>query len=311
MSFAFALNTALSASPGSYFGLQSGRAAKEVTAVTLSRTSPASQAAPRGAQITVTDKPLRTYDNPLLGTLAENPMSGAEMGLTMVAHLRSGGAEVLARSEADLTLVMAEALGVPATDEDGEAPTLAALRDLAGEQGQADLVRAADTFTRHAEKFHKTLDKLERTFTNLKGPDTGDATVAHVQRAVGMLVDAQIEPQKVRMELDALRGAALLQMTGASRDQVDRALSLRRATGRLALQTRRKSMVDGLMQDYKAGRIAATVTTKTVWADQQVSVDASKARGTTVAFSQTYDHYASASLNMTATSALALTLRTV
>ena len=295
---------------------QRARGAKEVTTVSLTPATPYGPTWVRAPDVTVRDsvlgKVLHDYDDPLTRMAAERPMSGSELAQGVVDHMDARGQDILQELSNRLSAVMSEALGVPATDDVGQPVDPSDLRALAEDAGQPLLTMALDRFERHVSDFSKTIETLRaRAGTESDQSSDDKARDGLVRRAIGALVDGQLEPERLRHEIDALRGAAILRLTGATEEDQQRALAFRRASGAVALNAKRTDMVKDMWRDYKSGRFAATVDTRTVWADQSVNVDSSRATGAVVTFTQTFDHYASATLALGAQSVSSYTLRMV
>ncbi|MFW2543633.1 hypothetical protein ACN2XU_13380 [Primorskyibacter sp. 2E107] len=305
----YAIAASLSAFSASLSATQRGRRAMQVTTVTLTPSNPYGPTEVRGAELRLGESPLGTYDDPLLDSAARQPKTGTDLARDMLDHLESGGREIFDTVEAQLTSVMAKALGLPAQAEDGKPHRLSDLRTQAEAQDQPFLVAAADRFTEQKTAFGESLTRLQSSVAAADPAMTDKQRDGLVGRAVGVLVDTMLEPERLRLEIEALKGAALLKLTGASEEDQQRAYDLRRATGQVILHGKRKGMVSDMMRDYKAGRLAAVINTQTAWADQTVSVDTRKATGATVTFAETFDHFATASFSMSDKKVTARTLR--
>lgn len=287
---------AVSAWSGASFLSQASRRAQQVTAVTLTRTdTPGTRV--QGAEITVPERTtsFASYANPLLTASSEKPMTGTDLARVMVDDLRTRGTDEIDASRAELRTVMAEALGIALTDD----VTLSDLRDAAATTGDRALTSAADSFAKREASFDKQMGKLDAALS-LAEAGTQQDTDSYVHKAIRDVVEMRLAPEKLDQELQARRGAAILQLTGASDELQNRALSFRRAAGAAALQAKRANMVKQMTNDWQEGRISAVVTSSSVWAGQTASVDSSQSTGTTVTYREEYNHFASASVSLAA-----------
>ncbi|NIY96676.1 hypothetical protein HC022_10610 [Salipiger sp. HF18] len=206
------------------------------------------------------DVPLGTYDDPARTRAVGAPVTTTDLLRGLVDEMSARGNDILDNLELRIRGVMAEAMGVAFDPADEAAPSLADLRAMAEEQDLPILVLAADTFQGHRDSFNAAIATMHA------GIDRMAQSPLPETRHLGIVKHAI--PEALRIDLDALRGAALLKLTGALDGPLERDIGQRRADGHAELRGKREGMFRHLMRDYQQGGLSVVVSTMTAWAEQ-------------------------------------------
>lgn len=278
--------------PGQQPLSQGSSRALQVTVVTITQSS--GHSAPPATEAG-DDVPLGTYDDPTRTRAVGAPVTTTDLLRGLVDEMSARGNDILDNLELRIRGVMAEAMGVAFDPADEAAPSLADLRAMAEEQDLPILVLAADIFQGHRDSFNAAIATMHAGIDRMaQSPLPETRHLGIVKNAIRELVSAQYEPEALRIDLGALRGAALLKLTGALDGPLERDIGQRRADGHAELRGKREGMFRHLMRDYQQGGLSVVVSTMTAWAEQGTITDGDS----TLSYTRGYASYASASFTI-------------